>query len=80
MVKLLKFLYGLKQYPHPENHMINIYFLFKKFKGVILINVFQENLGKLLFYYNFDDLLLTFNDLMFLKETKDNLLKFLEMV
>jgi hypothetical protein len=65
---------------HRITWLIYIYYP-NSLKGVLLINVFQENLRKLLFYYNFVCwyLFLTFNDLMLLKETKDNLLNFFDM-
>jgi len=73
----------LKQFYYEWNNKINIYFLFQKFeRSYVDHNVFfflkLKKIVIIILYV--DDMILAFNDLTLLKETKDNLSKKFEMV
>jgi hypothetical protein len=84
MVCKLKFLkYSLKQFPYGWNYKIMHFFL-KNLKGTLLTILFilrkiQKNFHVIIIL-DVDDLISAFNDLILLKEKKDNLLKKFEMV
>jgi hypothetical protein len=77
-------LYGLKQYPCEWNYKINAYFAFEKFKNNFIDhNVYFKRVQKnsyVIITLHLDDLILTFNDLILLKEIKDNLSKNFKIV
>jgi hypothetical protein len=75
---------GLKQVSHELMDKINAYFLSQEFeKNYVDHNVYfkrvQKNFFVIIILY-VDDMILAFNDLSLLKETKDNLSKKFEMV
>jgi hypothetical protein len=81
--KFLKSLYGLKQFSHEWNDKINAYFLFKKFeRSYVDHNVYFKRILKnsfVIIIFVCWLMILAFNDLTLLKETKDILSKKFQM-
>ncbi len=77
-------MYGLKHFPREWNHKIDAYFLIQKFeRNYANHNVYFKRVIKInyvIIILHVDDPMLAYNDLIFLKNTKDYLLKKFEMV
>ncbi len=84
MLCKFKFLkYNLKQFPHGWNYKI-MHIFSQEFERhfvdhIVYFKRIQKNFHVIIIL-NVDDLILAFNDLILLKEKKDNLLKKFKMV